>query len=70
MLLFAVRAGLRLGARALALFTLLAVLSAAAGGILFVLSGFQNDGFSAQMGGSFLSAYAAAFLTLYFARGE
>jgi len=41
------------------------VISAAIGGILFVLSGFQNNANSAQMGGSFIAAYAFFFLTLY-----
>lgn len=42
-----------------------AVISAAIGGILFVLSGYQNNANSAQMGGSFIGAYAFYFLTLY-----
>ena len=44
----------------------LAVLSAAYGGISFVFSGFHNNGNSAQMGGSFIGAYASYFLVLYF----
>ncbi|MDA4114508.1 MAG: hypothetical protein OK474_10725, partial [Thaumarchaeota archaeon] len=39
------------------------VLSAALGGYLFVISGFMNGGNSAQMGGSFIGAYAFFFLT-------
>jgi hypothetical protein len=52
--------------RAFAVFGMTAVISAAIGGILFVLSGFKNDPNSAQMGGSFISAYASNFLLLYF----
>ena len=44
----------------------LAVISAAYGGISFILSGFQNNGSSAQMGGSFIGSYASYFLVLYF----
>ena len=47
---------------------LAAVVSAAAGGTLFVLSGFQNNGNSAQMGGSFIAAYAFYFVELYFSK--
>jgi hypothetical protein len=42
-----------------------AVISAAAGGVLFVLSDFQNSPNSAQMGGSFIVAYAFYFIELY-----
>ena len=42
------------------------ILSAMIGGILFVLSGFTNNAYSAQMGGSFIAAYAMYFVTLYF----
>jgi heme A synthase len=45
-----------------------AVVSAAIGGILFVFSGFQDNGNSAQMGGSFISAYAFYFIELYFTK--
>ena len=44
------------------------ILSAAIGGTLFVLSSFQNNANSAQMGGSFIGAYAFYFLVLYFAK--
>lgn len=47
---------------------LAAVVSAAVGGILFVFSGFQDNGNSAQMGGSFIGAYAFYFLELYFTK--
>jgi hypothetical protein len=47
---------------------LIAILSAAYGGISFVFSGFQNNGDSMQMAGSFIGAYAAYFLVLYFNR--
>ncbi|MEM3676376.1 MAG: hypothetical protein QXV22_04905, partial [Thermoplasmataceae archaeon] len=46
------------------------VLSAIVGGLLFVLSGFTANGSSAQMGGSFIGAYAMYFLLLYFSRNE
>ena len=42
--------------------------SAAVGGYLFVLSGFANGGNSAQMGGSFIGAYALYFVALYYAK--
>ena len=54
------------GVRICAVLGFLAVLSAAYGGISFVLSGFQNNGSSAQMGGSFIGSYASYFLVLYF----
>jgi hypothetical protein len=44
------------------------VISAAIGGTLFVLSSFQNNANSAQMGGSFIGAYAFYFLILYFTK--
>jgi hypothetical protein len=45
---------------------LISILSAAYGGISFVFSGFQNNGNSMQMAGSFIGAYASYFLVLYF----
>jgi hypothetical protein len=56
------------GVRASAVIGMAAVISAAVGGILFVLSGFKNEGNSAQMAGSFIGAYASNFLVLYFAK--
>jgi hypothetical protein len=47
---------------------LAAVASAAVGGTLVVLSGFQDNGNSAQMGGSFIGAYAIYFIELYFTK--
>jgi hypothetical protein len=44
------------------------VASAIIGGTLFVLSGFTNNGVSAQMGGSFIGAYAFYFIELYYAK--
>jgi hypothetical protein len=44
------------------------VVSAIIGGILFVLSGFSNGANSAQMGGSFIGAYAFYFIELYSAK--
>jgi len=54
------------GIRVCAIIGSLAVLSAAYGGISFVLSGFQDNGNSMQMGGSFIGAYASFFLMPYF----
>ena len=56
----------RRSVRIWALIGLFAVASAAYGGISFVLSGFKDDGSSAQMGGAFLGAFASFFLVLYF----
>jgi hypothetical protein len=47
---------------------LLMVVSAALGGFLFVMSGLSAAGNSAQMGGSFIGAYAFYFMTLYYAK--
>lgn len=44
------------------------MLSAALGGYLFVMSGFAAGGTSAQMGGSFIGAYACYFMTLYYTK--
>lgn len=44
------------------------IFSAALGGYLFVLSGFANGGNSAQMGGSFIGAFAFYFIALYYAK--
>lgn len=44
------------------------VISAAVGGVLFVFSGFQDNGNSAQMSGSFIAAYALYFIELYFTK--
>ncbi len=44
------------------------MLSSAMGGYLFVMSGFSSGGVSAQMGGSFIGAYASYFLTLYYTK--
>lgn len=46
----------------------LSILSAAIGGFEFVMSGFSNGGNSAQMGGSFISAYAMFFISLYYSK--
>ena len=56
------------GVRAWAVVGLVAVLSAALGGFLFVKSGFADGGNSMQMGGSFIGAFAAYFLTLYYTK--
>ena len=47
---------------------LVMVVSAIIGGTLFVLSGYTNNGVSAQMGGSFIGAYAFYFIELYYAK--
>lgn len=51
-----------------AILGLVMVVSAVIGGTLFVLSGFSNGGVSAQMGGSFIGAYAFYFIELYYAK--
>jgi len=65
-LVVAFRGVVSVGARICAIIGLIAILSAAYGGIAFVFSGFQNNGNSMQMGGSFIGAYASYFLVLYF----
>jgi len=57
-----------LGVRVWATLGLLAMLSAALGGYFFVMSGFKDGGNSAQMGGSYIAAYACYFLTLYYTK--
>ena len=56
------------GVRAWSVVGLLATLSAALGGFLFVKSGFADGGSSMQMGGSYLGALASYFLVLYFSK--
>jgi hypothetical protein len=51
--------------RVFAVLGLAAVLSAAAAGALFLLSDHPSAAYSAQMGGSFIGAYAFYFLVLY-----
>jgi hypothetical protein len=51
-----------------AILGLVMVVSAAIGGVFFVLSGFSNGGNSAQMGGSFIGAYAFYFIELYYTK--
>ena len=61
----------RLKSRSLRILSVLAaaaVVSAMVGGVLFVLSDFQNNANSAQMGGSFIGAYAFYFIELYYTR--
>lgn len=53
------------GVRVWAVVGFLAMLSAAVGGYEFVRSGFADNGSSAQMGGSFIGAFASYFLVLY-----
>jgi hypothetical protein len=56
------------GVRVTSLLALISVASAAIGGYLFLFSGFTANGNSAQMGGSFIAAYALNFLVLYYAK--
>lgn len=51
-----------------AILGLVMVVSAIIGGTLFVLSGFTSNGVSAQMGGSYIGAYAFYFIELYFSK--
>jgi hypothetical protein len=44
------------------------VISAVVGGLSFVVSGFTAAGSSAQMGGSFIGAFAFYFMALYFTK--
>jgi len=54
--------------RIVAILGLFFVLAAALGGYDFVLSGFLNNGNSAQMGGAFIGAYAMSFMVLYYTK--
>ena len=54
--------------RICAILGLVYVVVAGVGGILFVLSGGSNNGNSAQMGGSFIGAFAFYFMELYYAK--
>jgi predicted metal-binding membrane protein len=54
--------------RICAILGLVYVVVAGVGGLLFVLSGFTNNGNSAQMGGGFIGAYAFYFTELYYAK--
>jgi hypothetical protein len=65
-LIVAFRGVVSTGARICAIIALIAILSAAYGGIAFVFSGFKDNGNSMQMAGSFIGAYASYFLVLYF----
>ena len=56
------------GVKVARILALLFVASAAIGGYLFLFSGFGNNGNSAQMGGSFIGAYAMNFLVLYYSK--
>ena len=60
---------LRSGLRSVQIFGSLAFVAtclAATTGVLFVMSGFKNDGFSHGMATNFLLSYTFYFLTLYF----
>jgi hypothetical protein len=46
------------------------IVLAGTGGLLFVFSTFTNNGNSAQMGGSFIGAYAFYFMLLYYAKPQ
>jgi hypothetical protein len=56
------------GVRIASLLGLFFVFSAAYGGYEFVMSGLSDAGASAQMGGSFIGAYAFYFIALYYSR--
>jgi len=56
------------GVRVWSVVGLLGVLSAALGGYQFVTSGYADGGSSAQMGGSFIGAFASYFLVFYCTR--
>jgi heme A synthase len=56
------------GVRVAGLLALLFIVVAALGGYLFLFSGFADNGNSAQMGGSFIGAYAMNFLVLYYSK--
>jgi hypothetical protein len=53
--------------RVFAILGFASIISAGIGGIMFLLSDF-NNAFSAQMGGSFIGAYAFYFLALYYTK--
>jgi hypothetical protein len=46
----------------------LMIVSAVIGGVSFILSGFNSGAATAQMGGSFIGAYAFYFMELYFTK--
>ena len=48
---------------------LIGLIVALSGGLLFVFSGYGNNGYSAQMATGFLIAYAFYFIELYFTKG-
>ena len=54
--------------RTLSLLGMFFIISAAYGGLSFVISGFNAGGSSAQMGGIFIGAYAFYFMELYFTK--
>jgi len=54
--------------RILSLLGMLMIVSAAIGGLSFVLSGFNAGGSSAQMGGSFIGSYAFYFMEIYYTK--
>ena len=56
--------------RITSILALIAVVSGVIGGLLFVFSGFTDNGSSAQMGGSFIGGYAFYFLELYYDKGQ
>ncbi len=64
-LVLALRTGVR-SVQVFGMLSLIAVLMAAFTGLLFVLSGFQNDGFSHGMATNFILSFTFYFLELYF----
>jgi hypothetical protein len=58
------------GVRIASVLGLVMIASAAYGGVQFVNSGLTDAGASAQMGGSFIGAYASYFIALYYSRNS
>lgn len=56
------------GVKVTSILGFISIAAATLGGYLFVFSGFQNNGNSAQMGGAFIAAYAMNFLVLYYSK--
>ncbi len=54
--------------RIASIFGALMIISAVIGGVSFLLSGYNAAGSSAEMGGSFIGAYAFYFMELYFTK--
>ena len=68
-LVMALRSGLR-RVQVVGVLVFLCIAVAAGGGLVFVLSGFQNDSASHAMATNFLLSFALLFLELYFIKPE